>query len=53
MDWTKLAADSVVEKTAKALRSRGINVFVVNNREEARKLALTLMPKGSHVMRAN
>jgi hypothetical protein len=53
VDWTKLASDSSVDKTATALRARGITVFVVNNREDARKMVLTLMPKGSQVMRAN
>ena len=53
MDWTKLAIDSVVEKTANALRSRGFVVFIVNNKDEAREKVIELMPKGAEVMRAN
>lgn len=53
MDWTKPASASVVEKTVAELEARGINVLVVKNREEARKMALSLMPKGSQVMHAN
>jgi hypothetical protein len=53
MDWTKPANDDVIERVADALRKRGMQVFVVNNRDEAREKALELMPKGSEVMRAN
>jgi hypothetical protein len=53
MDWTKPANDEVIEKVAEALRKRGMQVFVVNNRDEAREKVLELMPKGSEVMRAN
>ncbi len=49
-DWTKLAKHEIVEKTANALKEIGIEVFIVNNREEAKKKVLELIPEGSEVM---
>jgi L-lactate utilization protein LutB len=53
MDWTNLATDAVIAKTVTALKARGFVVFVVNNRDEAKKKVIELMPKGAEVMRAN
>ena len=49
MQWDKLANDERVEKTANALRERGIEVFIVDNREEAKAKVLELLPKGAKV----
>jgi L-lactate utilization protein LutB len=49
IDWSVLTDDSTLEKTAKALRERGIEVIIVNNSEEARKEVLKLIPEGSEV----
>lgn len=46
MDWTRLADDVTIEETAKSLREKGIDVIVVNNREEARQKVLKLFPQG-------
>jgi glutamyl-tRNA reductase len=40
MDWNRLADDAMIERTAKALRSKGVEVFIVANRSEAKKKAL-------------
>ncbi|OGS32611.1 MAG: hypothetical protein A2474_00315 [Elusimicrobia bacterium RIFOXYC2_FULL_34_12] len=45
-----LASDIIVEKTVSALKSNGINVYVVNNGEEAKKKVLEIIPKDSEVM---
>lgn len=52
MDWTKLADDKTIESTAEALRGRGIEVTVVENREEARNKVLEYIPKKSEVLHA-
>ena len=50
MDWTKLASETTVEKTAEALRKNGIEVFIAENGEEAKKKVFELIPEGSEVM---
>ncbi len=50
MDFDKLSDDASVEKTAAALRARGIDTFVVGNRDEARRKVLELIPEGSEVI---
>ena len=41
-DFGKLASESDVTRTVDSLKSHGINVFVVNNKEEA--LAKVILP---------
>lgn len=50
MEWDKLASDGVIEKTSEELRKRGFEVILVENKEEARKKVLELVPKGAEVM---
>ncbi|HVC58360.1 MAG TPA: lactate utilization protein [Candidatus Acidoferrales bacterium] len=50
MDWTTLANDETVERTAKALTERGIETIIVETGEEARQKVLELIPKKSEVM---
>ena len=50
MDWTKLADDSTLEKTSNALKKRGFEVMITNNREEAKRKVLELIPKRAEVM---
>ena len=45
----KLPTDEAVERTAEALRKRKLEVFVVGTADEARDLALRLIPEGSEV----
>ncbi len=49
-DWTKLADEKTIEKTSDSLRKNGIEVFVADNGEEARKKVLELLPEGAEVM---
>ncbi len=46
----KLADDNSISHTVEALKKNGITAFVVNNKEEAKKKVLELIPKGSEVM---
>jgi len=50
MEWTKLADDAVVARTTDALRGRGIEVIVAENREEAKTRIMQLIPQGARVM---
>ena len=50
MDWTKLADDNTIEKTAEALNKNGFETIIVETKEEAKNKALELIPKGSEVM---
>ncbi len=47
------ATDAAVETTATALRARGFEVRIANDREEARELVLGLIPVGSEVNQAS
>lgn len=47
------APDAVVDATAAALRARGYEVRVAADRDEARELALSLIPVGSEVNQAS
>src|SRR5450759_1824092 len=47
--WTTLADDSKVEKTITALKANNIDVFLVGNKEDAKKKLLELIPKGAEV----
>jgi len=49
MDFSKIADDKTIEKTAKALGERGVEVFVVKDRNEAKRKFLELVPQGSEV----
>jgi len=50
VDWTRLANDNTIEKAAKALKARGMEVIVVNNRQDAKRKVLELIPEGAEVM---
>jgi hypothetical protein len=52
-DFGAPASDEVVERTADALRARGYEVRVAADREQARELALELIPNGSDVNQAS
>lgn len=47
--YSQLATDDVIQKTTKALESNNFKVVVVNNKEEAKKKVLELVPKGAEV----
>lgn len=49
-EWDQLADKATVEKTTSALKSNGIDTYVVENGEEAKKKVLEIIPQGSEVM---
>jgi hypothetical protein len=53
VDHAAPASDTVIERTADALRARGYDVRVAEDREQARELALELIPNGSAVNQAS
>jgi CRISPR/Cas system-associated endonuclease/helicase Cas3 len=48
--WNQLASNELLDKTVSALEKNGFNVTVVENREEAKEKALSLISEGSEVM---
>lgn len=52
-DWKRIPDDATINKTAAALRSRGIDARVVVAKEEANKLFFKLVPDGAEVMQGN
>ncbi len=47
--WDKLVNEKELDNTVKNLELHGINVVVVNNKEEALKEVIKLIPKGAEV----
>ena len=50
MDYTRLASEGSVEKTAEALKKRRFTPIIVENAKEALETIKKLIPKGSSVM---
>ncbi|MBI4039279.1 LUD domain-containing protein [Candidatus Daviesbacteria bacterium] len=48
--WDKLADEKTIENTIAALKANGIDAQVVENRQEAKRKVLELIPAGSEVM---
>ena len=48
--WNKLADDKTIERTMKALKENGMDVYIAINGKEAVKKVLEIIPKGSEVM---
>lgn len=48
--WDELADEESIRKTADKLKENNIEVFLVSNKEEAKKKILELVPEGSEVM---
>ncbi len=51
-EFSHPAAAARIETTARALESRGIRAIVVKDRQEARRVALELIPRGAEVLDA-
>jgi len=49
MGWDTVADDKMIGRTARALASKGIEVFIVKDRNEAKEKFLELVPQGSEV----
>ena len=50
MNWNTLVSDASIEKTSKALGTKGYEVIVVENGKEALEKIKTIIPKGVSVM---
>jgi L-lactate utilization protein LutC len=48
-EFSKLASDEQIERTAKALEANGMKVLIAENGEEAKRLVLDLVPQGAEV----
>lgn len=48
--WTRMPDEETIKKTAEAIRSRGITVIIVENKDEALSKVKELIPKGAEVM---
>lgn len=53
LDFGAPASDEVIERTAQALRARGYEVRIAEDREQAREAVLSLIPAGSEVNQAS
>lgn len=53
MRWDKPADEETLNRTIRALEKNGIEVIVAENKEEAKKRVLKIIPKGSNVMQAS
>lgn len=49
-NWNMIAGDEMIEKTVVSLKANGIKAEVVENRDEAKRKVLELIPGGSEVM---
>src|SRR5258708_33697854 len=52
VEFSHVASDERIAKTAEALTANGMQTFVVANAEEARKKVFELIPKGAEVFTA-
>jgi len=53
MDYEILASEDVIAKTVEAVKARGVEVVVVDNRAEALEKVKGMIPKGADVMNAS
>ncbi|MDE1851309.1 MAG: lactate utilization protein [Candidatus Micrarchaeota archaeon] len=50
MEWNEMADDERIERTAAALRKRGIETSIAGTGDEAREKVLGMIPEGAEVM---
>ncbi len=48
--WIKIPSEEILKKTVSSLKDNGMDAIVVENRDEAKKKVLELIPKGAEVM---
>jgi len=48
--YGKLANNKIVEKTADALKKKGVNVFITENSQEAKEKVKELLPENAEIM---
>lgn len=51
--WTQIPSDKIIAKTISALKLNGIDVVVVDNKDQAKEKVMELIPEGSEVMEAS
>ena len=50
-EFTKLASNEQIERTAEALGANGMLTYIAENGEEAKRIVLDLIPQGSGSLR--
>jgi len=50
MDYTKIPSKDIINKTVQALKENGMEVFIVDDREKAKRKILDLIPRGAEIM---
>ncbi len=50
MDWNKLADEQTLQKTAKALQSNGVKVYITKDKKQAFEKVMDIIPNGAEVM---
>lgn len=50
MDWNKIADEQTLQKTAKALQSNGVKVYITKDRNKAFEKVMEIIPNGAEVM---
>jgi len=50
MDYTKIPSKDIINKTVQALKENGMEVFIVGDREKAKRKILDLIPRGAEIM---
>ncbi|HRV94937.1 MAG TPA: LUD domain-containing protein [Anaerolineae bacterium] len=53
MDFAQLASDEQVQRTIQALKANGMDTYLANNGDEARRIVLDLLPDGAEVFTAS
>src|SRR5579875_866363 len=53
MECDRLASEEEIEKTRESLINKGCEVYVVNNKQEAKELIIKLIPKGEEILNAS
>lgn len=48
--WTRIPDEKTLNETIEAIKSRGINVILINNRNEALEKIKELIPEGAEIM---
>ena len=48
-EFSRLASDEQIERTAQALEAKGILTYIAENGEEAREIVIDLIPQGAEV----
>lgn len=50
MDWSKLADEQTLQKTANALQAKGVKVYITKDKKQAFEKVMDIIPNGAEVM---